>query len=73
VNYEFRVEFELGNAAQIFLHNRRFDLELLPMAGVLIVAASTPPKIRAVRLKAMGGGFNDPVGLGPGEAPFVLD
>ena len=50
MDLQFGVEFQLGDAAQIFLQNSRFDLELMLVAGVLIVAAATALKIRAPRL-----------------------
>ena len=40
MDLQFRVEFQLGDAAKVFLQNGGFDLELMLVAGVLVVAAT---------------------------------
>ena len=53
MNLQFRVELELGDAAKVFPQNGGFDLELMLIAGVLVVAATAASEVRASRLDAL--------------------
>jgi len=70
---EFGIEFQLGDAAQIFLENDGFDLELVFVAGVLIVAAAAALKIRASRLDASWRGGENLVSSGTRKARFLFE
>jgi len=47
------LEFQLGNAPQVFPQNGGFDFELILVAGMLVVAASTAAEVRTSRLVAV--------------------
>ena len=52
MDVQFRVQFQLGDAAKIFLQNGSFDLELMFVVGVLIVASATALEVRTSRSDA---------------------
>ena len=70
---QFRIQFQLGDAAQIFLQNGGFDLQLMFVAGVLIMAASAALKIRARRLGAPWRSCDDPLGACSNKARLLLE
>jgi hypothetical protein len=73
VDYKFCVQVSLGNPAQVFLYDCGFNLKLMVITGVLIMAASTTKEIRTLRVRAMGRWFNHTIGPGPGKALLVFD
>ncbi len=54
MDFQFGVELDLGDAAKVFSQDRGFDLELMFVAGVLIVTSAAALKVRTARLDAPG-------------------
>src|SRR2546422_11550179 len=69
---EFFVQFQLGNATEIFFQDGCFALELMFVAGMLIVAAAAALKVGASWLDALWGSFEDFVCTGAGKSGLLL-
>ena len=52
MDHQLLLKFEFGNAPKILLQNGGFDLKLMLVVGMLIMAATTALKIRAWRWAA---------------------
>ena len=72
MDVQFRIQFQLGNAAQIFFQNGSFDLKLMFVVGVLIVASATTLKVWASRIDTSRGGGENSIQLGAREPGFLL-
>ena len=68
----FALQFELGDAVQIFAQNLFLDFELMLVGGVLVVASAATGEIGAGRRDAVRRGFDYGVGVGASEAGFLL-
>ena len=73
MNLEFGVEFQLGNAPQIFFQDGGFDLELMFVAGVLVVASAAALKVRAPRFDASRRSRNDFLDPGARKTRFLFE
>ena len=72
MDVQFRVQFQLGNAAQIFFQNGGFDLKLMLVVGVLIVASATALEIRTSRIDASRRGRENFLQLGASEPRLLF-
>src|SRR5208282_929986 len=72
MHFNFALQFELGNAAQILAQNFFLDFELILVGGVLIMAPAAAAEMWARRLDPVRRGFYDCLGLGAGEARFFF-
>jgi hypothetical protein len=72
MDLQFRAELQLGNAAKIFPQHGRFDLELVLIVGVLIVASATTPEIRTSRNDASRRGSENGLQLGSGKPGLLF-
>ena len=73
MNLQFGVKLQLGYAAQVLLENGCFDLKLVLVIRVLIVAAATTLEVWAPRLDAPGRSFNHLVDSGTGKTRLLFD
>lgn len=64
------LQFELGDAAQIFAQDFFLDVELMLVGGVLVVASAAEGEIGTGWRHAVRGGLKDFRGMGSGEAGF---
>ena len=53
MDLQFRVQFQLGDAAKIFFQNGGFDLELMFIAGVLIVASAAASESKDIAARCV--------------------
>src|ERR1700752_1839615 len=65
-------QVQLGGAAQALAQDFFLDLELVVVAGVLVVASAAAGEVWAGRLDAMWRRLDDSVSLGPREARLLL-
>jgi hypothetical protein len=68
MDLDFAGKLQLGDAAQIFTQNFFFDLELVIVSRVLVVASAAVGEIRARRSAAVWRWLDDCDGAGAGEA-----
>lgn len=66
------IEFELRDPAQVLAQDFFLDLELMLVAGMLIVASAAAGEVWARRQRAVRGGLENLVGLGAREAGFLF-
>ena len=66
------IQVQAGNAAQIFFQDGSFDLKLMFVVGVLIVASAAPLKVGASRIDAPGRRGEDSVQLGACESGLLF-
>ena len=72
MDVQFGVQFQLGNAAQIFFQDGSFDLKLMFVVGVLIVASAAALKVRASRIDAPRRSGKNSVQLGAREPGLLF-
>lgn len=65
-------EVDFRRAAQGFAKDVFLDLELVLVAGVLVVASSALAEVRTFGLNAVRGRFEDTVSMGASKAGFLL-
>lgn len=66
------LKFEFGNPPQVFAQDFFFDLELMLVAGMLVIASTAATEVRARRRYAVLGRFQNCSGVRPGEAGFLF-
>jgi len=69
---DFVVEVELGGAVERFPQNLCFDLQLIFVAGVLVVASTASGEVRARGRDTVRGRFNDGIDAGAGESGLLF-
>src|SRR5579862_1675886 len=72
MNLDLSGQIQLGGAAQTFAQNFFLDLELMFVAGVLVVASSAAFEVLAAGLNAVRRRFEDRAGFRASEAGFLL-
>ena len=72
MDFDFRLEFEFGDTAQILEQDFLLDFELMLVSGVLVMASATTAEMRAGRGDALRRRFDDRRGVSTGEAGFFL-
>ena len=72
MDVQFGVQFQLGDAPQIFFQNASFDFELMFVVGVLIVASATVLEVRTLRRDASRGRGENFFQSGASEAGFLF-
>ena len=72
MHLDFALQFELGDAAQIFAQDFFFDFELMFVAGVLVVAAAAAAEIFTLWLDAVGRSFDDGFRVCASESGFFF-
>src|SRR5882757_7521285 len=71
MHLDFAFKFDLRDTAQVFAQDFFLDLELMLIAGVLVMASTAAAKVRAGRRDAVRRRLHDCVGLGACESgPF---
>ena len=70
---QFDVEFQFGDTLQVFSQDTRFDLQLMSVAGVLIVTSATSLKIRAPWLDTLCRCCNDVIYAGASKTWFLFE
>jgi hypothetical protein len=70
---DFTVQFQLGDATEVFDQNFFFDFQLMVVGGVLIVASSASPKVRARWRDAMWRGIYNRARAGARKARFLSE
>jgi hypothetical protein len=73
MHLNFTFQFNFGDAAQVFAQDFFFDLELVRVAGVLVVTSAALAEVGARRLGAVRRGLYDCSGAGAGEAGLFFD
>jgi hypothetical protein len=68
----FALEFELGDAAQVLAQDFFLDLELVLVAGVLVMASAATSEMWAGRRDAVRRRFQNRLDLRTGEAGFFF-
>lgn len=72
MDFDLRLEFELGDAAQVLSQNFSFDFELMLISGVLVMASAATAEMRAGWGDALRRWLYDRRGMGTSEAGFFL-
>src|SRR5271156_4418039 len=72
MHLNFAPQLELGNAPEVFTQDFLFDLELVIVAGVLVVASAAACIVRACGLDSVWRGFHDCSGVCAGESGLFL-
>ena len=72
VHLNFTLQFDLGDAAQVLAQDFFLDLELLLVAGVLVVASAAAAEMWTRRQDAVRRRLYDGSGLRTGEAGLFL-
>lgn len=72
MDFDFGLKFEFGEAAKVLAQDFFFDLKLMFVSGVLVMASATAGKVRAGRRDAMRRGFNNCRRVGAGEAGLLF-
>jgi hypothetical protein len=70
---EFSIQFQLGNAAKILFQDGCFDLKLMLIVSVLVLAATAALKIRAPRRDTQWRSFKDVICPAASESRFLLE
>ena len=73
MNLKFRVELQLGEAAEIFPQNRCFDFQLVLIAAVLIMASSASGEVWAMRLNTVRGSLQEFIYTSASESLLLFD
>ena len=69
---QFGIQFQPGNAAQVFFQDGSFDLKLMFVISVLIVASAAALKVGTSRIDAPGRGGKDFVQLSARESRLLF-
>ncbi len=72
MDFDFRLEFQFGDTAQVLAQDFLLDFELMLVSGVLVMASATTAEMRAGRGDALRRRFDDRRGVRTGEARFFL-
>ena len=72
MHLQLGIQFQPGNAAQVFFQDGSFDLKLMFVVGVLIVASAAALKVGASRIDAPGRGGKNSVQLSARESGLVF-
>ncbi len=67
------IQFELRDATEVLLQDGGFNLELMRVASVLVMAASAFTEVRAFRRDAQGRSLQDVIDASTGEATFLFE
>jgi len=65
---DFAIEFDPGDAPQVFSQDFFFDFQLMVVGGVLVVASSATAEMRTRWWDTVRRSFDDGFGVGAGEA-----
>ena len=72
MHLQLGIQFQLGNAAQVFFQDGSFDLKLMFVVGVLIVASAAALKVGTSRIDAPGRSGENSVQLSARESGLVF-
>jgi hypothetical protein len=72
LNLEIGGEFQLGDASEILFEDFGFELELVIVGGVLVVASAAASEVGAVRVDAIGRWGKECLEFRTGEAGFLF-
>ena len=72
MDLNFALQFELGDAAQVLAQDFFLDLELVLVAGVLVMTSAAAAEVRTRRMGAVRRGLEDCRGAGAGEAGLLF-
>ena len=73
MNLDFIGQIDLGGAAQSLPQNCPLDLQLMFVAGVLVMTSTARSEIGAWWRDSVGRRFYDALGLRPGKSRLLLD
>ena len=73
MDVQFAIQFQLGNAPKIFFQDGSFDLKLMFVVGVLIVASATALEVRTPRSIASRRGSDNFFQPGPRKPRLLFD
>lgn len=72
MDHQVAWQLQLGNSPQVLFQNRGFDLQLVFVGGVLVMASAAGRKVGATGLDPTWRAFEDLVDAGTGEASLLF-
>ena len=73
MNRDLRFQLQLGNAAKSLFQDRGLDLQLMLVAGVLVMAAATATEVRTAGLYPLGGSLQNRLSTAPCKASLLFE